>query len=74
MNSEQQWRLLELVHTNADILVTDNDPETEERLKEGRAVFWDMATKLLNKMGETENKWKDQQGWRKVSGRCFFFV
>lgn len=66
MNSAQQMRLLELVEKNADILITDNDPQTDERLKEVRAVFWDMASKVLNKMGEESNKWKDQQGWRKV--------
>lgn len=66
MNNQQQMRLLELVEKNADILITDNDPQTDDRLKEVRSVFWDMATKLLNKMGEESGKYKDQQGWRKV--------
>lgn len=67
MNVDQQWRLLELVAANVDILITDTDPETDEQHREARTEFWKIATKVLNQLGESAGKYKDIGGWRKVN-------
>lgn len=66
MNVAQQWRLLELVEANTDILVTDSEYTNDDGNAEARNEFWDMVTNVLNLLGKSSGKPKDKSGWRKV--------
>lgn len=67
MSLRQQWRLLELIEINMDIMGGDNDPSpVDDETQTARNEFWEMVTKELNEMGESYGKYKNKVGWRKV--------